>query len=302
MLEMELINRLPEIKGSYRFNVDLSKTNWFQVGGKADILFRPHDISDLEFFLKNKDPNLKITLIGVGSNIIIRDGGIEDVVIKLGREFANISHENDVLTAGASALCSNVAFYSKLNSLSNLEFLTGIPGSIGGAITMNAGCYDGDISQNLISAKVIDFAGEVMEIKNEDFGFSYRSNKLAKNFFILEGKFRVQKGISQEIGAKIAIFNKKREETQPIRSKTGGSTFKNPQILGRKAWQLIDEAGARGMSIGDAQMSQKHCNFMINNGKATAKDLIDLGNKVIDLVKEKTGITLEWEIKIIGHD
>jgi UDP-N-acetylmuramate dehydrogenase len=303
---MDLTNKLPKVQGSYRFNVDLSKTTWFQVGGKADVLFRPKDIEDLSFFLKNKEPDLKVTIIGVGSNLIIREGGVEGVVVKLGKEFTNISHENDVLTAGAGALCANVALYSKLNALTNLEFLTGIPGSIGGAIAMNAGCYDGDVSQSLISAKVMNFSGEVMEIANEDFGFSYRSNKLARELFILEGKFKVAKSTSEEVSTKIASFNKKREESQPIRSKTGGSTFKNPaktstqNVDGKKAWQLIDESGARGMKVGDAQMSEKHCNFMINNGNAKSQDLIDLGNKVIDLVKEKTGVTLEWEIKIIG--
>ncbi len=297
---MELTSKLPKVRGSYRFNADLSKTNWFQVGGKAEILFRPKDVLDLEFFLKNKDSNLPVMIIGVGSNIIIRDGGIKGVVIKLGREFSKIDHQEDILTVGAACLCSNVAIYSKVNALSGLEFLTGIPGSIGGAIAMNAGCYGGDISLSLISAKVINFQGELVDIKNEDFNFSYRSNKLAKDFLILEGKFKVKKSTIKEVGVKIAQFNKNREDTQPIRNKTGGSTFKNPKD--KKAWVLIDEAGCRGMSVGDAQISQKHCNFMINNGSATASDLISLGNKVIDTVKEKTGVVLEWEIKIIGEE
>lgn len=300
---MDLTNKLPKIRGSYRFNVDLSKTTWFQVGGKADVLFRPQDISDLVDFLKNKDADLPVVIVGVGSNIIVRDGGIEGVVIKLGREFANITHENGILTAGAGALCGNVALYSKINGLTNLEFLTGIPGSIGGAIAMNAGCYDGEVALHLISAKAVDFSGNLVELKNEDFGFSYRTNKISKNFMFLEGKFEVKQSTSKEVGDKIAGFNKKREESQPIRSKTGGSTFKNPKaICGRKAWELIDEAGCRGLNVGDAQMSQKHCNFMINNGQAKSKDLVELGNKVIDKVKEKTGVTLEWEIKILGRD
>lgn len=297
---MEQINKLPKVKGTYRFNADLAKTNWFGVGGKADILFRPYDISDLAFFLKNKDYDLKVTIIGVGSNVIIRDGGVEGVVIKLGREFNKINHKNDVLTVGAGCLCSNVALYSKINALSNLEFLTGIPGSIGGAIAMNAGCYHSEVADYLISAIVMDYAGNVKELKNKDFAFAYRTNKLAKDYLILEAKFKVENSTSELVGAKINEFNKNREDSQPIRNKTGGSTFKNPE--GKKAWALIDEAGGRGMKIGDAQISEKHCNFMINNGNAKASDLIDLGNKVIDLVKEKTGVILEWEIKIIGRE
>lgn len=299
---MDLINKLPKVKGSYRFNVDLSKTNWFQVGGLADILFRPQDVADLAFFLKEKQADLPVNIIGVGSNIIVSDSGVEGVVVKLGREFANIRHENDILIVGAGALCSNVALYCKINGLSNLEFLTGIPGSIGGAIAMNAGCYDGDVAQFLLNVVALDWSGNLVELQNEDFNFSYRTNKIAQDFIFVEARFAVVKSNSHDVGLKISQFNKKREESQPIRSKTGGSTFKNPkEICGRKAWELIDEAGCRGMQVGDAQMSQKHCNFMINNGNAKAKDLIDLGNKVIDLVLQKTGVNLEWEIKIIGR-
>jgi UDP-N-acetylmuramate dehydrogenase len=292
--------KLPKVRGSYRLNADLSKTNWFGVGGPAEILFRPKDIDDLIFFLKNRDDNLQITILGVGSNIIIRDGGIAGVVIRLGGEFAKINHENDTVKIGAGCLCSNAALYSKINGLGGLEFLTGIPGSVGGAMAMNAGCYDSDISKVLISATAIDFDGNLITLNNEDFGFKYRSNKLPKNLILIEGTFQTFASSASEVGTKIAEFNKKREATQPIRNKTGGSTFKNPGH--KKAWELIDEAGCRGMKIGDAQMSEKHCNFMINLGSARAKDLIDLGNKVINLVKEKTGVTLEWEVKIIGKN
>jgi UDP-N-acetylmuramate dehydrogenase len=290
--------KLPKIRGSYRLNADLSKTNWFGVGGPAEILFRPKDIDDLVFFLKNRSDDLQITILGVGSNIIVKDGGIEGVVIKLGAEFAKINHENNIIKIGGGCLCSNVALYSKINGLGGLEFLTGIPGSIGGAMAMNAGCYDTDISKVLISALAVDFDGNLITLNNEDFGFKYRGNKLRKDLILLEGTFQSFVSTVFEVGAKIASFNKKREETQPIRSKTGGSTFKNPGH--KKAWELIDEAGCRGMKNGDAQMSEKHCNFMINLGRAKAQDLIDPGNEVIHLVKEKTGVTLEWEIKIIG--
>ncbi|MDA0901975.1 MAG: UDP-N-acetylmuramate dehydrogenase [Proteobacteria bacterium] len=291
---------LPQIRGSYRFDVDLSKTNWFGVGGKAQILFRPKDADDLIHFLKNKAANLPITILGVGSNVIIRDGGIDGVVIKLGGEFAKITHQNDIITIGAGCLCFNAALYSKINALSGLEFLTGIPGSIGGAVAMNAGCHGGDISGILISAKAVDFAGNVIELKNEDFGFKYRGTAIRKDIIFIEATFRGEISDVQIVAQKIEELTKKREESQPIRNKTGGSTFKNPQIA--KAWELIDKAGCRGFAIGDAQMSQMHCNFMINNGEATAKDLINLGNEVKKRVKEKTGVTLEWEIKILGKD
>ncbi len=292
---------LPKVRGTYRFNVDLSKTNWFRVGGKAQILFLPKDADDLAFFLKNHPQDLPLTILGVGSNVIIRDGGIEGVVIKLGGGFNQINYQTNILSIGGSCLCSNAALYSKINGLTNLEFLTGIPGSIGGAIAMNAGCYDNDISQNLICATAIDFDGNIVELENADFGFKYRGSSLPKNLIFVEGKFKVVVSDSEKVGKKIAEFNQKRESTQPIRNKTGGSTFKNP-IGAKKAWQLIDEAGCRGMKIGGAQMSEQHCNFMINVDNTKAQDLIDLGNAVIDKVKEKSGIVLEWEIKIIGKN
>ena len=291
---------LPKVRGTYRFNVDLSKTNWFRVGGPAQILFLPKDADDLAFFLKNRPQDLPISVLGVGSNIIIRDGGIEGVVIKLGGGFAQINYQNNNLQIGGGCLCSNAALYCKINGLANLEFLTGIPGSVGGAINMNAGCYDGDVASNLISATAVDFDGNIFELSNEDFGFKYRGNSLPKNLIFVAGTFKVEKSTAENVGKKIAEFNQKREAAQPIRSKTGGSTFKNP--ADKKAWQLIDEAGCRGMKIGDAQISEKHCNFMINTGNAKARDLIDLGNLVIDKVKAKSGLTLEWEIKVIGKD
>jgi UDP-N-acetylmuramate dehydrogenase len=291
---------LPKVRGTYRLNADLSKTNWFRVGGKAQVLFLPKDSSDLALFLQNKPSDLPITILGVGSNVIISDGGIGGVVIKLGGGFNKISHQNNLITIGGSCLCYNAALYCKLNGLVGLEFLTGIPGSVGGAIAMNAGCYDGDISQHLISASAIDFEGRVVQMTNQDFGFKYRGNSLAKNLIFIEGIFKTNQSTPELVGKKIAEFNKKREESQPIRSKTGGSTFKNPSG-DKKAWQLIDEAGCRGLKLGGAQISELHCNFMINFNEAKASDLIQLGNLVIDKVKAKSGITLEWEIKIIGE-
>jgi len=297
----QTIFNLPKVRGTYRFDVDLSKTNWFRVGGKAQILFLPKDAEDLMFFLATKSSDLPTTILGVGSNIIVRDGGVEGVVIKLGGDFTKINHKDNLVTIGGSCLCYNAALYCRLNGLAGLEFLAGIPGSVGGAINMNAGCYNGDIASALVSATAIDFDGKIIKLEHKDFGFKYRGSSLPKNLIFVEGVFKIEKSTPEAVGHKIAEFNRKRELTQPIRTKTGGSTFKNPDG-NKKAWQLIDEASCRGMKLGGAQISEQHCNFMINVNNATAKDLIDLGNLVIDKVKEKSGITLEWEIKIIGKD
>lgn len=289
------LENLPKIKGNYRFNATLK--NWFNVGGKAEVIFRPANIEDLAFFLKNCPSEIPIHIIGAASNVIIRDQGVKGVVIRFGKEFNQIHHDNNIITVGAGTLCANVALYSKNAALSNLEFLSGIPGSIGGAIAMNGGCYGNDISQILLTAKAVDFSGNIIELNNEDFGFFYRGSKIAKDFIFVEASFKGENSTSSEVGQKIAQLTKNRQETQPIRAKTGGSTFKNPPNL--KAWQLIDEAGCRGMTQGDAQISPKHCNFMINRGQATAQDLIDLSSKVQKMVKEKSGLDLKLEIKIL---
>lgn len=302
----ELLKSLPHVRGAYRTNADLK--NWFNIKTKAEILFRPKDVADLQHFLKNVSKEIPVTILGAASNVLIKDSGIAGVTIRLGGEFSQISHENDLIKVGTACLCVNLALYSRNAALANLEFLTGIPGSIGGAIAMNAGCYGFDVSQTLVSAKAVDFDGNLIEISNSNedglggnFGFSYRGNKIAKNFIFVEAIFKGTNSESEIIAEKINEFNKNREESQPIRAKTGGSTFKNPlNQTAKKSWQLIDEAGCRGMSKKDAQISEKHCNFMINNGDASAQDLIDLGSEVKMLVKEKTGINLEWEIKILG--
>jgi len=287
-----------KLKGKVRFEADLSKTNWFGVGGKAEILFIPEDRQDLKNFLKENGGKIPITIIGFGSNIIIRDGGIKGVVIKFGAGFNKLSFENNAIIAGCANLCANVAKFSAENNLGGLEFLVGIPGSIGGAIAMNAGAYEAEVKDVLVSTIGINkITGEEKIFNHID--FSYRHNPLAKDYIFVEGGF---KGTPQpkEIGLKkIASIQEKREQTQPIKSKTGGSTFKNPPE--KKAWQLIDEAGLRGYKLGGAMVSEKHCNFLINTANATAKDIEDLGNLIQQKVYEKTGIKLEWEIKIIGE-
>jgi UDP-N-acetylmuramate dehydrogenase len=292
----KLLEILPKVRGVYRENVELK--TWFDVGGKAEILFRPADILDLQHFLQNCPKEIPINILGAASNVIIRDEGVKGVVIRLGGEFAKTSSNGEFIKVGAATLCGNVALFSKNEAIANLEFLSGIPGSIGGAIAMNGGCYGSDMSQILVSAKAIDFNGNLHELKNSDFGFYYRGNKISQNFIFVETLLKGKKSTTEAVAIKISELNQQREKSQPIRAKTGGSTFKNPEG-DKKAWQLIDEAGGRGMKNGDAQISEKHCNFMINQNNATAKELIDLGNKIKKMAKENSGVELQWEIKII---
>jgi UDP-N-acetylmuramate dehydrogenase len=300
------IKNLPQVRGTYRQNAELK--NWFGVEAKAEILFKPADIADLEHFLQNRSQEIPLIILGAASNVII-DGVVKGVVIRLGGEFAKISHSDEIVTVGAAALCGNVALHSKNAALAELEFFTGVPGSIGGALAMNAGCYGSDVSKTLIKATALDFAGKTHVFTNEDFEFFYRGSVLMKRakkdfsggIIFVNAEFKAVKSTFDEVAKKIFELNQQRENAQPIRAKTGGSTFKNPDasVTDKRAWQLIDEAGCREMSQGDAQISQKHCNFMINRGSASARDLIDLGDKVKNLVKQKTGVDLEWEIKVV---
>ncbi len=297
----EIAKNLPKIRGQYRFNAPVK--NWFDVGGNAEILFKPSDIKDLQDFLKNRDKFLQVTIIGAASNVIVADDGVKGVVIRLGGEFSKIKHDGEVISAGCASLCGSVASYSQIHGLAGLEFFSGIPGSIGGAVAMNAGCYDGDVAKSLISAKALDYEGNLHELSRQDFEFSYRKNNIADNFIFVEASFKAEKSSPEAVLQKIREFAQNRENSQPIRAKTGGSTFKNPfpqDANAKKAWQLIDEAACRGIKIGDAQISPKHCNFMINTGSATANDLIELGNFVKNKVKKVSNIDLNWEIKIIG--
>ena len=291
---------LPTIRGRYTENADLSKTNWFRVGGNAEVLFKPADLEDLQHFLKNKPANCPVTVLGVGSNIIVRDGGIDGGVIKLGREFASIDNDANILQVGSAALDLNVALFAADNGIAGLEFLSGIPGTIGGAIAMNGGAYGTETKDILVKAQAVDHDGNLHEYTNQELRFTYRKcgALLEKPLIFTKAWLQGKAGKPEEIHARIAEIKAAREDSQPIRSRTGGSTYKNPE--GHKAWQLIDQAGLRGYSIGGAQVSEKHCNFFINTGTATAKDLEDLILHVQKTVLEKSGIKLEPEIKIIG--
>jgi UDP-N-acetylmuramate dehydrogenase len=293
--------KLPTIRGRYTPNADLSKTNWFRVGGCAEVLFKPADLADLQHFLANKPANCPITVLGVGSNIIVRDGGIDGVVIKLGREFAAIACEQQTINCGSAALDLNVALFAADSGISGLEFLSGIPGTIGGAIAMNGGAYGTETKDVLIKAEAVDLNGNLHTFTNEQLKFTYRKcgALLAQPLIFTKCWLKGSAGAPEQIHAKISEIKKAREDSQPIKSRTGGSTYKNPD--GHKAWQLIDAAGCRGLTIGGAQVSEKHCNFFINTGSATAKDLEELINTVQARVLAHSGIKLDPEIKIIGR-
>lgn len=282
-----------------RQKADLSKTNWFRVGGSAEWLYKPENTEDLSAFLQALPADVPLTVLGVGSNVIVRDGGIDGVVVKLGRHFATSHIDDGRLVVGAAMLDLNVALFGCDHGFAGLEFLSGIPGTIGGAVRMNAGAYGREMKDVLVECEVVLRSGEVKIFTNEECGFSYRKSQLPEGAIVTQALLKVEQGERAEIAQRIQDIQQQREETQPIRSRTGGSTFKNPE--GMKAWELIDKAGCRGMTVGGAQMSEKHCNFMINTGSATAADLETLGNLVIEKVREKTGVTLEWEIKRIGN-
>lgn len=297
---MPLIERLPKVRGSYRERVNLAKINWFNAGGEAEVVFRPADTQDLADFIANKPKDVPVTVLGVGSNLLVRDGGIDGVVIRLGRGFVEVKKEGDLIRAGAGALSFNVAMASAEYEVAGLEFLSGIPGTVGGACAMNAGAYQGDVASVLVQAEAIDEAGQIHQLTPQDIGYVYRGHTMPEGMIFTQALLRGEVGHKQKILTRIKEINETREASQPIKSRTSGSTFKNP--AGKKAWELIDAAGCRGLKIGGAQVSEKHCNFLINTGDATAADIENLGEEVRKRVKEMSGITLEWEIKRIGKN
>jgi UDP-N-acetylmuramate dehydrogenase len=291
-------NDLPQVRGSYRFDTPLANTNWFGVGGPAEILFKPEDTDDLAHFLKHKPKDLAVTVIGVGSNLIVRDGGIAGVVIRLGRGFNHAMQEGEAMVAGASLLDLNFARIAANHERAGLEFFAGIPGTVGGALAMNAGAYGREVKDVLLHAEAITPEGEIIFVQAADMHYSYRHYGGQGGVIFTRGWFATTHDDKAAIEARIEEIQAKREASQPIRERTGGSTFKNPE--GHKAWELIDRAGCRGLTIGGAQMSKLHCNFMINMGNAAASDLETLGEEVRSRVKAHSGVTLEWEIKRLG--
>jgi UDP-N-acetylmuramate dehydrogenase len=299
--ENALLSRLPAVRGKLRGDAELAKTNWFGVGGRAEVLFRPLDETDLAFFLREKPADVAVTVLGVGSNLIVRDGGLDGVVVKLGGSFAHCEVEGDLLHCGAGALDVHVAQQAQQHGLAGLEFLSGIPGTIGGALRMNAGAYGREIRDVLVQARAIDPQGNLHVLERGAMDFDYRRcNGVPEDWVFVGCTLRGRAGDKEAIAAEMQRIAEARGDSQPVKSRTGGSTFKNP--TGHKAWQLVDEAGCRGLRMGGAQVSELHCNFLINTGDATARDLEALGEEVRKRVQATSGISLEWEIKRIGKE
>ncbi|MFC4350020.1 UDP-N-acetylmuramate dehydrogenase [Fodinicurvata halophila] len=294
----DLIARLPEVRGRYSENASLANVTWFRVGGPAEVLFKPADRDDLIHFLSEKPADVPVTVLGVGSNLLVRDGGLPGVVIRLGRLFASVEAEGERLVCGAGVLDVNIAEMARRESLTGLEFFCGIPGTLGGALRMNAGAYQRELKDVLLAAEAVTQEGEVKALDPESMGLSYRHSSVPEDWIFTGAVLQGQRGDTEEIARRMEEVRTARGDSQPVRSRTGGSTFKNPP--GEKAWQLIDRAGCRGLARGGAQVSEQHCNFLINTGSATADDLESLGEEVRRRVHEESGIMLEWEIRRIG--
>jgi UDP-N-acetylmuramate dehydrogenase len=293
-----LIDTLPRVRGRLAANAPLGPLTWFRTGGAAEVLFRPADVEDLAAFLAGLDAAVPVTVIGAGSNLIVRDGGVAGVVIRLPAAFARIAVEPDGVMAGAAALDLTVAETAAASGLEGLAFLSGIPGTIGGAVAMNAGAYGSETGAVLDWAEIVTREGFCT--RRDNLATSYRRTDLPAGAIVTAARLRAWPGDPAAIAEAMAAIRAAREATQPVRARTGGSTFKNPEG-GAKAWELIERAGCRGLRLGAAQVSEKHCNFLLNLGGATAAEIEALGEEVRRRVAETTGVTLEWEIRRIGR-
>jgi UDP-N-acetylmuramate dehydrogenase len=289
---------LPPVRGTYTEGAALKDLVWFRAGGPAEILFRPSDVEDLATFLAAKNADTRVSVVGVGSNLIIRDGGIPGVVVRLPATFGKVSVDGTRVRAGAAALDANVARAAADAGIAGLEFLRGIPGTVGGALRMNAGCYGREIKDIFVEATALDAKGNTLKLTSADMAFVYRKAQVPDDLIFIEAVFEGARGDPAAIRAAMKALVEQREASQPVKEKTGGSTFKNPPD--HKAWQLIEAAGCRGLMKGAAQVSEKHCNFLINTGEASAADIEGLGEEVRARVKAKSGVSLEWEIKRVG--
>src|SRR5215218_11209972 len=295
----ELKAHAPKLRGRLLANQPLAELTWFRVGGPAQVLFMPEDEEDLAYLFAHLPADIPATVIGLGSNLIVRDGGVPGVVIRLGRGFNEVAVEDGYrVRAGAAVPDVKVARAAQEAGVAGLSFLRGIPGGIGGALRMNGGAYGAETKDVLIEARGVDRQGNIRVFANADMGYAYRHCGVTDEVIFTQALFQGRAGDPETIAAEMNKITEAREATQPVKSRTGGSTFKNPP--GHKAWQLIDAAGCRGLKVGDAQVSEMHCNFLINLGSATASDIETLGETVRARVKENSGVALEWEIKRIG--
>jgi UDP-N-acetylmuramate dehydrogenase len=295
---MMAVHEIPKIRGRVQERAVLGPSTWFRVGGPAEFLVKPADADDLAALLRELAHEMPVTVIGAASNLIVRDGGISGVVIKLARGFSEILVEEDAIVAGAAALDVTVAEFCAAAGLSGLEFLSGIPGTIGGAVAMNAGAYGGDVAQVLQWADIVTRSGEAVRLSVDELGLGYRRSNVPPGAVVTRAKFSAVRGDAQNIAARMLEIKASREATQPVRARTGGSTFANPADM--KAWELIDAAGCRGLRRGQAQVSELHCNFLLNLGQATAAELEGLGEEVRERVRRTSGVSLHWEIRRIG--
>ena len=298
VVTQSLLESLPPLRGRVQENAPLAPFTWFRAGGPAEVLLRPADADDLAAFLGALPLDVPVNAIGACSNLIVRDGGLPGVTIKLARGFSAISVEEDGVVAGAAALDVTVSEHAAAAGLTGLEFLSGIPGTIGGAVTMNAGAYGGETAHVLDWAELITRSGERRRMAAADLAFAYRHARLPHGAVVTRARLRAVPGVPVAIAARMNEIRTTREATQPIRARTGGSTFRNPP--GMKAWELIDAAGCRGLVRGGAMVSEKHCNFLINTGTATAADIEGLGEEVRRRVFAMSGVNLDWEIRRIG--
>lgn len=291
---------MPHVDGKLTENAPLAPLVWFKSGGKADWLFEPKDVTDLQNFLRNLDPSTPVMALGLGSNLIVRDGGVPGIVVRLGKAFAKVTKADDLaLDCGAGASGILVSSTARDNGIAGMEFLRSIPGTVGGFVRMNGGAYGGEVKDILIDCDVVLRNGDLVKLPLDNLQYSYRHSELPDGAIVVAARFKGQAGEADAIQAEMDRISASREASQPLRSKTGGSTFKNPD--GHKAWQLVDEAGCRGLMVGGAQVSEKHTNFLLNLGEATSADIEELGEEVRRRVKAKSGIDLHWEIQRVGR-
>jgi UDP-N-acetylmuramate dehydrogenase len=296
---------LPDVRGEYAYDVPLAPLTTIKVGGLADVMFTPADLEDLQYFLKNKPIDLPVTLLGEGSNVVIRDGGIKGVVLRLNPGLCNVSVEGNIVSAEGGATCGKAARAARAESLTGLEFFGGIPGSVGGALKMNAGAYGSETVDQLLDVQVLTEQGELKTLTPEEVGYSYRHSGLPAGWLFVGGRWRLKPGDAATIKERMREINTNRRTSQPLNMPSSGSWFKNPTLpdgTKGKAWQVVDSAGGRGLKVGDAQVSEQHSNFFVNLGNATAQDLLELSYKVEALVKEHSGIVLEREARFIGEE